>query len=58
MKGLSEGVTGYAGSKGWKVIVQDPSLDPQKQVTQVHAGPRVRRRRRPLDHRDRSGVDV
>lgn len=35
MKGLSEGVTGYAGSQGWKVIVQDPSLDPQKQVQQV-----------------------
>ncbi|WP_062464080.1 sugar ABC transporter substrate-binding protein [Demequina soli] len=35
MKGLSEGVTGYGGSKGWEVVVQDPSLDPTKQVQQV-----------------------
>lgn len=35
MKGLSEGVKGYAGSQGWTVTVQDPSLDPSKQVQQV-----------------------
>lgn len=35
MKGLSEGVTGYGKSQGWEVIVQDPSLDPTKQVQQV-----------------------
>ena len=35
MKGLSEGVTGYGKSQGWEVIVQDPSLDPPKQVQQV-----------------------
>lgn len=35
MKGLSEGVQGYGGSQGWEVIVQDPSLDPTKQVQQV-----------------------
>src|SRR6478735_9243760 len=35
MKGLSEGVTGYGESKGYKVIVQDPNLDPQKQVTDL-----------------------
>src|SRR5262249_23323994 len=28
LKGLSEGVKGYAGSKGWDVIVQDPNFDP------------------------------
>ncbi len=35
MKGLSEGVTGYGKSQGYKVIVQDPNLDPQKQVTDL-----------------------
>jgi ABC-type sugar transport system substrate-binding protein len=35
MKGLSEGVTGYGKSKGYDVIVQDPNLDPQKQVTDL-----------------------
>ena len=35
MKGLSEGVKGYGGSKGYEVIVQDPDLDPQKQVTEL-----------------------
>jgi ABC-type sugar transport system substrate-binding protein len=35
MKGLSEGVKGYGGSKGYDVIVQDPNLDPQKQVTDL-----------------------
>src|SRR5690349_6197057 len=32
MKQLSEGVTGYGQSKGVKVTIQDPKLDPQKQV--------------------------
>ncbi len=35
MKGLSEGVKGYGGSKRYQVIVQDPNLDPQKQVTDL-----------------------
>lgn len=35
MKGLSEGVKGYGGSKGYEVVVQDPNLDPQKQATQL-----------------------
>jgi ABC-type sugar transport system substrate-binding protein len=35
MKGLSEGVTGYGKSQGWEVLVQDPALDPTKQVQQV-----------------------
>ena len=35
MKGLSEGVTHYGESKGYKVIVQDPNMDPQKQVTDL-----------------------
>src|SRR6188508_2912969 len=35
MKGLSEGVTHYGEEQGYKVIVQDPSLDPQKQVTDL-----------------------
>ena len=35
MKGLSEGVTGYGKSKGYDVIVQDPNMDPQKQVTDL-----------------------
>lgn len=37
MKGLSEGVTGYGKSKGFEVIVQDPNLDPQKQVTDLQS---------------------
>ena len=35
MKQLSEGVTGYGQSKGVKVTIQDPKLDPQKQVTDL-----------------------
>ena len=35
MKGLSEGVTGYGKSKGYEVLVQDPNMDPQKQVTDL-----------------------
>jgi ABC-type sugar transport system substrate-binding protein len=35
MQQLSEGVKAYAESKGWEVIVQDPGLDPQKQVTDL-----------------------
>jgi ABC-type sugar transport system substrate-binding protein len=37
MKGLSEGVTGYGKSKGYEVIVQDPDLNPQKQVTDLQS---------------------
>jgi ABC-type sugar transport system substrate-binding protein len=36
LKGLSEGVKGYAGSKGWEVIVQDPNFDPSKQTQQLN----------------------
>ncbi len=35
MKGLSEGVKGYGSSKGYTVLVQDPNLDPQKQLTDL-----------------------
>lgn len=35
MKQLSEGVQGYGQSKGYEIIVQDPKLDPQKQVTDL-----------------------
>jgi ribose transport system substrate-binding protein len=35
MKQLSEGVQGYGKSKGYDVIVQDPKMDPQKQVTDL-----------------------
>ena len=35
LKGLSVGVKGYAGSKGWDVIVQDPNFDPTKQAQQL-----------------------
>ena len=54
MKGLSEGVTHYGESKGYEVIVQDPNLDPQKQVTDLHERRRVRRRRRRLGDHDRA----
>jgi len=37
MKGLSEGVKAYGGSKGYEIIVQDPNLDPQKQVTELQS---------------------
>jgi ABC-type sugar transport system substrate-binding protein len=37
MKGLSEGVTHYGEEQGYKVIVQDPNLDPQKQVTDLQS---------------------
>jgi ABC-type sugar transport system substrate-binding protein len=36
LKGLSEGVKGYAGQKGWEVIVQDPNFDPTKQTQQLN----------------------
>ena len=36
LKGLSEGVKGYAASKGWEVVVQDPNFDPTKQVQQLN----------------------
>jgi ABC-type sugar transport system substrate-binding protein len=35
MQQLSEGVKGYGSSKGYTVTVQDPSLDPQKQATDL-----------------------
>jgi ABC-type sugar transport system substrate-binding protein len=35
MKGLSEGVKAYGSGKGYTIIVQDPNLDPQKQVTDL-----------------------
>jgi len=37
MKGLSEGVKAYGSSKGYDIIVQDPGLDPQKQVTELQS---------------------
>lgn len=37
MKGLSEGVTHYGESKGYDVLVQDPDLNPQKQVTDLQS---------------------
>ncbi|MDH2413132.1 sugar ABC transporter substrate-binding protein [Nocardioides sp. CER19] len=37
MKQLSEGIQAYAKSKGYSVIVQDPNLDPQKQVTDLQS---------------------
>jgi len=36
LKGLSEGVKGYAKSKGWDVIVQDPNFDATKQNQQLN----------------------
>jgi ABC-type sugar transport system substrate-binding protein len=36
LKGLSEGVKGYAGSKGWTVLVQDPNFDASKQTQQLN----------------------
>ncbi|SDT35461.1 sugar ABC transporter substrate-binding protein [Actinoplanes derwentensis] len=35
MKNLSEGVKAYGGGKGYEVLVQDPNLDPQKQLTDL-----------------------
>jgi ribose transport system substrate-binding protein len=35
MQQLSEGIKGYGGSQGYDVVVQDPNLDPQKQVTDL-----------------------
>jgi ABC-type sugar transport system substrate-binding protein len=36
LKGLSEGVKGYAGGKGWEVIIQDPNFDASKQTQQLN----------------------
>jgi ABC-type sugar transport system substrate-binding protein len=36
LKGLSEGVKGYASSKSWEVIVQDPNFDATKQTQQLN----------------------
>jgi ribose transport system substrate-binding protein len=35
MQQLSEGVKHYAEEQGYEVVVQDPNLDPQKQVTDL-----------------------
>ena len=35
MKQLSEGIQGYGKAQGYSVVVQDPNLDPQKQVTDL-----------------------
>ena len=35
LKGLADALTGYAKSKGWKAVVQDPNFDPAKQNQQV-----------------------
>jgi len=37
MKQLSEGVKAYGTEKGYEVIIQDPKLDPQKQVTDLQS---------------------
>ena len=37
LKGLSTGIKGYAGSKGWNVVVQDPNFSPTSQVQQLSA---------------------
>jgi ABC-type sugar transport system substrate-binding protein len=37
LKGLSVGVQGYGKSKGWKVQVQDPNFDPNKQAQSLNA---------------------
>ncbi|MBI4944368.1 MAG: sugar ABC transporter substrate-binding protein [Actinobacteria bacterium] len=37
MKNLSEGVKGYGASKGYEVLVQDPGLNPTKQVTDLQS---------------------
>jgi ABC-type sugar transport system substrate-binding protein len=36
LKSLSVGVKGYAGSKGWDVIVQDPNFDASKQTQDLN----------------------
>lgn len=36
LKGLSEGVKGYAGGQGWTVLVQDPNFDATKQTQQLN----------------------
>ncbi|MEV6841923.1 substrate-binding domain-containing protein [Actinoplanes sp. NPDC051411] len=36
LKGLSEGVKGYASGKGWEVIVQDPNFDSSTQTQQLN----------------------
>src|SRR3954454_15255509 len=35
MQQLSDGIKGYGKSQGYDVVVQDPNLDPQKQVTDL-----------------------
>jgi ribose transport system substrate-binding protein len=37
MQQLSEGVQAYGKSKGYDVIVQDPNMDPQKQITDLQS---------------------
>ena len=36
LKGLADALTGYAKSKGWQAVVQDPNFDPAKQTQQVN----------------------
>ena len=57
MKQLSEGVQHYGEEKGYEVIVQDPKLDPQKQVTDLQSRHRDGQGRRRLVDRDRAAVD-
>ena len=35
MQQLADGIKAYAGEQGYDVVVQDPNLDPQKQVTDL-----------------------
>jgi ABC-type sugar transport system substrate-binding protein len=37
MQGLAEGVKQYGPSQGYDVTIQDPNLDPQKQVTELQS---------------------
>jgi ABC-type sugar transport system substrate-binding protein len=37
LQGLAKGVQGYAGSKGWQVVVQDPNFNPTKQTQDLSA---------------------
>lgn len=35
MQQLADGIKAYAGEQGYEVVIQDPNLDPQKQVTDL-----------------------
>ena len=54
LKGLSEGVKGYAGSKGWDVIVQDPNFDADQAGPAVQRGAQLRPGRRRVGDRGRA----